>query len=225
MSNTRNHRIAATAALSIGVLSLVVTTILQWTVQPAGDSTTPADVAEQFPTVWTITALLAVFGPAIWVGAMPAVGAMGRGRGSVPVTIGAAVTGLGLVIGVGHLALFFGLFGTVAAAGVDNTDVTRLAAGSDADPLTAVLLFVFLVAFSVGPILLTVGLRISRVVPVWVPVAALVTSVASMFGGSVAGIVQLIALLLTWAPVAVGIVRGGPERPAVAVTAGSIAAG
>ncbi|MRH29564.1 hypothetical protein GH740_09590 [Microbacterium sp. SYP-A9085] len=212
MSHTTRARIAATTALSAGVLSLIATTVLQWSVQPAGANPTPADVAAQFPAVWSVMGLLAVFGPVLWLAAVPAMRM--PGRGGVLTAVGAGVTGLGLAAGIAHLALFFGLFGTIAAAGVGEADAARLGAGSDADLLTGVLLYVFLVAFAVGPILLTLGLRISRIVAVWVPVAALVTAVASMLGGPIAGAVQLIALAATWAPVAVAILRGARSLPA-----------
>lgn len=219
MSYTRPARVAATVALSAGVLSLIATTVLQWTVQPTGQNPTPADVAAQFPAVWAVMAMLAVFGPVLWLAAVPAMRM--PGRGSMMTALGAGVTGLGLAAGIGHLALFFGLFGTIAAAGVGDADVARLGAGSDADLLTGVLLSVFLAAFAVGPILLTLGLRISRIVAVWVPVAALVTAVASMLGGPIAATVQLVALVGTWAPVGVAILRGASAvpAPAAAVTA------
>jgi hypothetical protein len=223
MSYTRRGRIAATVALSAGVLSLIATTLLQWTVQPATPNATPADVAAQFPAVWAVMGLLAVFGPVLWLAAVPAMRM--PGRGAALTAIGAGVTGLGLAAAIGHLALFFGLFGTIAAAGVGGAEVARLGAGSDADLLTGVLLYVFLVAFAVGPILLTLGLRISRIVAVWVPVAALVTAVASMLGGPIAGTVQLVALLATWVPVAVAILRGAGAVPAPAAAAAATAVG
>jgi hypothetical protein len=64
---------------------------------------------------------------------------------------------------------------------------------------------VFLIGFAVGPVLLTIGLRIARVVGVWVPLAAIVTAAAGFFGGTIAGVVQLITLVLLWAPIALAV--------------------
>nr|WP_274638209.1 hypothetical protein [Microbacterium bovistercoris] len=218
-SDTRMRRMAATT-LTIGVLSLIIATIMQWMLQPTSPAATPADVAAQFPAAWNALGLISVFGPIAWLAAMPAIMRLTAPRGRMVTVIGGALTALGLAVGIGHLALFFGLFGTIAGAGLDAAAVQHLMAGSDADLLTTVLLIVFLVAFAVGPIVLTVGLRIGRAVPVWVPVAALVTAAASFFGGPIAGIVQLLALIAVWAPVAGALLRRIPSPAAAAISAG-----
>jgi hypothetical protein len=70
----------------------------------------------------------------------------------------------------------------------------------------------FLIAFGLGPILLTVGLRRGGLVAVWVPVAAIVATVANFVGGMVAGGVQLAALALTFVPLIVILARPRPAR-------------
>ncbi|WP_029144326.1 hypothetical protein [Microbacterium luticocti] len=211
MDDVRAARVAA-ILLGVGVLSLVVTTVMQWMLQPSAPDPTPADVAAQFPAAWTVLGLLAVFGPLAWLGAIPAVMRLPRRRGRVVTVAGGVLTALALGTGIGHLALFFGLFGSLAAAGASHETAQQVAAGSDGDLLTGVLLVVFLVAFALGPIVLTIGLRIAGLVPVWVPVAAVVTAAASFLGGPIAGVVQLLALLATWVPTGVALAR----RPAAA---------
>jgi hypothetical protein len=168
-------------------LSLIVTGLAQWFLQPSGANPTAADAAAQFPVAWWAIGLTAVFGPLVWLAGIPAATSAGTGRGATVRLVGGLLTGAGLAAAVGHLALVFGL-----------------AADS---PVGDVLLIVFLVGFSVGPIVLTVGMRMARVVAVWVPVAAVVTAVASFVGGPIAGVAEYAALALTWAPVAIAVAR------------------
>lgn len=203
----RFGRIVAVIALIVGPLTLVIADIMQWTLQPAGADPTPADVAAQFPTAWLTVALLSVFGPIVWLAGLPAASALADRRGALATRVGALVTGLGLAAGVGHLALFFGLYGALASAGLDATAAHRMSAAGDADLVGNVLLIAFLICYSLGPIVMTVGLRIARRVAVWVPIAAVLTAGANLFGGPIAGIVQLVALAAVWGAVVVAILR------------------
>jgi hypothetical protein len=131
-------------------------------------------------------------------------------------TIGGYLTAIGLIAGVGHLALFFGLIGDAAGAGVDADTGLALLRADDGNALSTVLLYGFLAGFSLGPILLTIGLRLARLVPVWVPVAAIVMVVANFVGGIPAGIVQLVAVIATFVPMVVLLARheNAPAIPA-----------
>ncbi|MEQ6897439.1 hypothetical protein [Microbacterium sp. KR10-403] len=209
---THFDRAVAATALVAGPLSLVVTTVWQWMLQPTGTQPTAVDAAEQFPTAWLAIGLLAVFGPLVWIAGLPALGASGGSRGRLVTRIGALVTGLGLAAGIGHLAAFFSLYGAVAAAGLPDDGVTAMLRAGEAEPVGNVLLLVFLVGYSLGPIILTVGLRIGRAVPVWVPLAAVVTAGANLFGGPIAGIVQLLSLVALWVPLVVLVARGSATR-------------
>jgi hypothetical protein len=207
MHTKTTRRMLAVAALALGPLSLIASTIVQWFLQPAGTDPTPVAVAAQFPTIWFALGLAAVFGPLIWLAGIPAVVGLVTGRGSVLTLMGGLVTGLGLVVGAAHLALFFGLNAALAAREVAPQDVASVLDATDSEPLSNTLLVCFLIAFSLGPILLCVGLRIGGRIGVWVPIAALATAAASFFGGPVAGIVQVVTLALTWAPIAVAVAR------------------
>jgi hypothetical protein len=172
--------------LVIGPLSLIAATMLQWTPQPDPSS-----------GLFALVAVISVFGPLIWLFGIPAVVHLARAHGWVLTFSGGLVTAIGLAAGVGHLALFFG------------------APHAHDSAIGNVLLLVFLVAFAVGPIVLTIGLRRAKIVAVWVPVAAIVMAVANFVGGVPAGIVQLIALIATFAPIIVAVAR--PARSAVPV--------
>lgn len=205
--STTFGRVVAVTALVVGPLSLIAGNIAQWLLQPAGAAPTAADVAEQFPTAWLAIALLGVFGPIVWLAGIPAAGALAPGRGALVTRIGALLTGAGLAAGIGHVALFFGLYGALAQADLDADATGAMAAAADQELLGNILLYAFLIGFSLGPIVLTVGLRIAGVIAVWVPIAAVITAGANLFGGPIAGVVQLVALVLVWAPIAFAVAR------------------
>jgi hypothetical protein len=210
-------RAVSVSALIIGPLSLIVTSVTQWLLQPTGHQ--PWDAATEYPAAWIVIALLAVLGPLVWIAGLPAIVALAPARGGVVTLVGALLTGAGLAAGIGHLALFFGLYGAIAESGAPDHAASQVAAAGDADVLANVLLIVFLICFSLGPIVLTVGLRMARVVAVWVPIAAIVTAGANLFGGPIAGVVQLVTLVLVWAPLVVAVARPRAEvaQPALAI--------
>ena len=205
--NSRFARIIALIGLAAGPLSLIVANVVQWMLQPTGPDPTPTAVAQQFPAAWLAVGTLSVFGPIIWLAGLGAVDALASGRGALTTRIGVLVTGLGLATGIGHLAAFFGVYGTIAAAGVEPGVVSSLGAAADGEPLGNILLIAFLVCYSLGPIIMTVGLRIGRRLAVWAPIAAVVTAGANLFGGPIAGVVQLLALAAVWGAVFVAVSR------------------
>jgi hypothetical protein len=204
---SRFARTVALIGLGAGPLSLIVANIAQWMLQPTGPDPTPTAVAQQFPAAWLAVGVLSVLGPIIWLPGLGAVEALAVGRGALTTRIGVLVTGVGLAAGIGHLAAFFGGYGTIAAAGVDAHTASVLGVAADGEPLGNILLIVFLVGYSLGPIIMTVGLRIGRRLAVWVPIAAVVTAGANLFGGPIAGIVQLVALAAAWGAVLVAVAR------------------
>lgn len=184
----------------LGVGSLIASTILQWFMQPSDPAATPIVVAQQNPTLWLVVGLLGVLGPLVWVAGIVSITLLVRTRGWTLTTVGGYLTGAGLIAGVGHLALFFGLMTDAARAGLDAKTGMSLLGADDASFLSPALLYCFLIGFSLGPILLTIGLRRAKLLAVWVPVAAIIMVVASFVGGVPAGIVQLIALVATFGP-------------------------
>jgi hypothetical protein len=205
--HSRFARTIALIGLAAGPLSLIVANVAQWMLQPTGPDPTPTAVAQQFPVAWSAVGALSVLGPIIWLAGLGAVDALAAGRGALTTRIGVLVTGLGLAAGVGHLAAFFGTYGTIAAVGVDAGTVSKLEAAADREPLGNILLIAFLVCYSLGPIVMTVGLRVGHRVAVWVPIAAIITAGANLFGGPIAGIVQLLALAAAWGAILVAVAR------------------
>lgn len=205
--HTRFTRAVALVGLAAGPLSLIVANVMQWMLQPVGPDPSPVAVAQQFPAAWLTVGLLSVLGPMVWLAGLGAVDALAAGRGALITRIGVLVTGLGLAAGIGHLASFFGVYGTLAAAPVDSSALSALGTAADGEPLGNILLVMFLICYSLGPIILTVGLRVARRVAVWVPIAAIVTAGANLFGGPIAGVVQLLALAAAWGAVLVAVAR------------------
>lgn len=210
---TRFDRAVAVIAVIAGPLTLIATSVAQWMLQPTGAHPTPVDAAMQFPASWLFIGILAVLGPLVWTAGLPAAALLCTGRGALLARIGALVTGAGLIAGVGHLSLFFGAYNAIAEAGLDPAAAKHMIAATDQEPLGNALLVLFLVCYSIGPVLLSLGLRMARRVPVWTPVAAVVTAGATLFGGPIAGVVQLAALAALWGAVAVAVVRVREVRP------------
>ncbi len=196
----RFWRTAGILGLVLGMASLIAATVIQWFMQPSDPTQTPIDVAQQSPTLWLVVGLLGVLGPLAWVAGIVSITLLVRARGWTLTTIGGYLTGAGLIAGVGHLALFFGVISDAAGAGLTSDQNMAVLQADDASVLSTVLLYGFLVGFSLGPILLTIGLRLAKIVPVWVPVAAVIMVVANFVGGVPAGIVQLIAMVATFGP-------------------------
>lgn len=205
----RSWRLIGAIGMILGVASFIITTIVQWMLQPASESDTVADVVTQHPAAWLLVSVLAVLGPLVWVAGIGAVTSLVRDRGWVLTTLGGTITALGLIAGVGHLALFFGLSSDLAESGLGSKSVESLQQADNAGAVSNLLLVMFLVGFSLGPILLTIGLRRAKLVAVWVPVAAIVMVVANFVGGIPAGAVQLVAMLLAFAPPTLLLLRRG----------------
>lgn len=211
MTSLLTWRRLAAVGILLGLASLIATTLLQWGLQAGAPSPTAA--AHDQPAIWLLCALLAVFGPLLWAAGVAVLTLQVRGRGWVLTTIGGVSTALALGVGAAHLSLFFGLFADLAGAGVGD-DVTRaVLRADDGSVLSTVLLWGFLVGFSLGPIVLLIGLRRAGRVPIWAPVAALIAAVADFVGGPIAGAVQLAALLAAFLPAVLVLLRGQEASP------------
>lgn len=202
--------------LILGPLSLAAATVLQWVAQQRQGTDGLEELIASERGLWLSIVFISVFGPIAWLAGLPAVLCLvpEAARGRRLTWVGTALLGLGLVAGVGHLALYFGLQTMLADARPGAAALTAMSAAADVEPLSTVLLVLFLGAFSVGPILLTVGLRRARAVAVWVPVAAIVMTVAGFAGGMPAGIVQLALLLAVFGAIIAALPHTGSVRRA-----------
>lgn len=182
------------------------------------------------PGLWLLAATLAIAGPLLWLPGLIAAGALpgaaraarslpagelpdrslpaenpaaanrGPQRGRTLAGLGSLLLAAGMAVGVGHFALFFGVLGSAADSGLPAGTIEQLVTAEDGYVLGTVLLWVFLAGLTLGTLLLCVGLRMARAVPVWVPVAALAFAVTNFMGGPVATVVGAAALLATFVP-------------------------
>ncbi|QDP98291.1 hypothetical protein FOE78_22405 [Microlunatus elymi] len=202
-------RIIGAITLLIGLASLIITTPMQWALTAGGGD--PARVAATHPDAWTVMGLFAVLGPAVWIIGVLTVARSANGRGWLLSTIGGLIASLALACGVGHLAVYFTLLGDLTGAGLQQSTIRAVLSADGANPISTTLLLVFLAGFTIGPVLLSVGLRRAGLVPVWLPVAAVIAGVANFAGGPVAGSIQLVMLIATYLPMARVLQRANPE--------------
>lgn len=203
--SVRTWRTIGAIGIMLGLASLLITIPLQWVLSPGGGS--PTSLVSAHRAAWTTMSLLAVFGPAVWITGIVTVTALARERGWVLATIGGLVTTVALGSGIGHLGIYVGLLGDLAGARLSERAVNAVLAADNANPVSSSLLLIFLVGFTLGPIVLTIGLRRARLVPVWLPVAAVIAGVANFMPGPAAGMVQMVALAATYVPLVVLLVR------------------
>lgn len=142
-------------------------------------------------------------GPLVWIAGIVAVTMIHRSKWWQITSIGGYLTGAGLVAGVGHLAVLFGVISDAASSGVGSDTALGLLQADGATTLSNVPFCTFLVGFSLGTILQTIGLRLAKLVRAWVPAAGIVMVVTNLIGGTPAGAVQLLAAIATFGPMVV----------------------
>ncbi|WP_269938540.1 hypothetical protein [Arthrobacter sp. HY1533] len=196
------------AAVSIlfGTATLVAGNFVALANQPEGDGFGALlSMVSGNPGMWLLAAALAIAGPILWIPGILAAAAAAPARGHTLTVTGSLLLATGLAVGVGHFALFFGVLGSGADAGLSADAVEKFVAAEDGYILGSILLWVFLAGLVLGTLLLSLGLRMARAVPVWVPVAAVVFAVSNFLGGPVATIVGAVALFATFVPMAMAV--------------------
>ncbi|PRZ40760.1 hypothetical protein CLV47_11457 [Antricoccus suffuscus] len=205
---TRN--IAAGSMLT-GAVALAVGNILPLVNHPADDSfAAMLAMVSSSPSLWLFAAILAIAGPILWLPGILATAQSAQDRGRRLTSIGSILMAVGLVIGVGHFALYFGVLGSAVSGGLPLDAAQKMTTAEDSYIVGSVLLWAFLVGLTVGVLLLTLGMRMSQSVPIWVPVAALVFVLSTFLGGPVATLVGVAALLLTFGSIAIALLRTTP---------------
>ena len=222
-------RNVACASLLAGTATLVAGNLLALVNQP-GDGSFAATLAmvSGGPGLWLLAAALAIAGPVLWIPGLLAAGALPGSKAAagtrtprparVLAALGSLLLAVGMAVGVGHIALFFGVLGSAADSGLPADTVGQLVAAEDGYVLGSVLLWVFLAGLTFGTLLLALGLRMARAVPVWVPVAAVAFIVTNFMGGPVPTLVGAAALLATFVPMGLALRArdAAPAAPAAA---------
>jgi hypothetical protein len=201
-------RRAAAGAVVLGALTFTVADVLRRSVEPGvatPGSLTGAVAAH--PGAWLAAGALSAVTTFLLVPGLVMVLQRAIGRGAALIRVGALLTGVGTLASLVHATGYFGMYGVYARADLDPSVVRSMDAAAESYPLLAVFIGLFMVGMLLGPLLLALGLRRARLVPVWAPVAALVFVVSGATSGLAAGVVGVVAAAALF--VAVGRVVAG----------------
>jgi hypothetical protein len=213
MTTTTRSRIGA-AALVAGALLFSLGDVLRRAVEPAGAASAAATTAAvaSHQAAWTAAASLQVLSAFFLVaGACTAFGST-RGRGARTTDIGACLVGAGAIASVGHAVAFYTPYSLFARAGTPEAALTAIDDASERLPVLALLVLTFMVGLMVGTLVLAVGTWRARRAPAWVLVPAVAFVAAGATSGTAAGLVGLVAAVVTFGLVARAIVREPAER-------------
>ena len=210
MNTERTHTLIGGAGLALGALTFGAGDLLRRTIEPESPTaSTLTATAHEHPGTWLAAALLVLSASFLIVPGTVAAARWVHGRGELLTTVGAYLLGIGMLCSVLHVAGYYGLYGILAASDADPAAITSIDAQSESYPLFVLGIIGFVVGTMLGTIVLSVGLRRARKVPVWVPVAAVVFVVAGSVTGVPAGVVGLLAGLASLGTMGVLILRDG----------------
>lgn len=215
MTNSRHRRIAATGLVA-GPLLFTVADLLRRLVVPEGASTAAdvsAAVAQQ-PALWLTAGILAVAAPFGLVAGMLGLIADARGRGARLTTTGAVLVAIGAIASVGHAVAFYSPYALYGQAHTPADAQAALDAASESYPMLLVVIALFLVGMVVGPLVLFLGLRLARRVPVWALIAAVVFVACGSTDGVAIGVLGLVAAAAAFVPAARSLLRPPLTEPA-----------
>jgi hypothetical protein len=200
------HTFLRTSALGllIGPLLLTVGDLVRRLVEPSGTSST-ADIARavgEHRAAWLFAGILALLtGPLLVVGVAGLV-LDARGRGGRTTSVGVWMVAIGAFASIGHAVAFYTPYALYERAGLSSSAMKALDDASERYSLLVALIALFIVGMMLGSIVLFVGLRRARRVPVWSVVAAVVFVAAGSSGGVPAGVVGVVAALAAFGPAA-----------------------
>lgn len=211
--NTSPHIRIAAAGLVLGPLLLSVADLLRKLVVPAGSSSDIAttQAVAQNGGLWLASAMLSVLGAYCFVFGTVGLIATAHGRGSRVTMIGAVMVGFGAIAWIGHSLAMYAEYAWFVAADTPPAQIEALSRVTDSYPLVAILIVLFMVGLTLGPIVLLVGLRRARRVPIWAVVAVAVYVVCSSTDGMAASVLGLVASLAAFVPAARSLTVAEPD--------------
>lgn len=218
------HRVASAGVLA-GPLLFTLGDLVRRLVEPSG-SPTAAEISRavgDHSAAWLAAGLLSLLAaPLLVIGALGlALDAHGRGRRTTQV--GATLVVVGGFASVGHAVAFYAPYALYDRARTPTAALRALDDASESYPLLVGLIVLFVVGMMLGSIVLLVGLRRARAVPIWSAVAAVVFVVAGSSGGVAAGAVGVVAAVAAFAPAAGSLLRGGhPVQPSLRNSAATL---
>ncbi len=210
MTNSTHTRLAA-AGLVAGPLLFTLGDLLRRLVEPSGtpSATAVAAAVGSHSGTWLVAGLLSVTAAFCLVPGAWGLLASARGRGARTTTVGALMVGAGALALVGHTVAFYAPYALYAEAHTPASELTALDGASESYPLLVALIVVFIVGMALGPVVLLVGLRRARRVPVWAVVAAVVFAASGSTSGVGVGVLGIAAALAAFLPAARSLVTAG----------------
>jgi hypothetical protein len=213
MTNTHTHAHSALAVSLVAgpTLFALGDTVRRVVDDGSGSSPTKITAAvEAHPSLWLSAALLEVLAALVTLPALAALIASARGRGRRTTIVGATLLGAGQVASVGHAVAFFAPYALYARAGTPAAEVRSLDRASESWPLLSGLIVLFMLGLVVGTLVMFVGLRMGRRVPLWAVVAALLFVVLGGSTGVVEGVLGVVAAAVAFSAAARSLARA-PE--------------
>jgi hypothetical protein len=210
------HTLLRTSGLGLvaGPLLFTLGDLLRRLVEPSGSPSTPAitRAVGDHSAAWLAAGLLSLLAAPLLVAGVAGVMLEARGKGGRTTMIGAWMVAVGAFASIGHAVAFYTPYALYDRAGTAASAAAHLDDASEGYPLLVAIIAVFIVGMMLGSIVLFVGLRRARRVPVWSTVAAVVFVAAGSSGGVAAGVVGVVAAAAAFGPAARSLVR--PTAPA-----------
>lgn len=224
MTNSIHARIAA-ACLVLGPLLFTLGDLLRRLVEPSGapSATAITDAVGRHGGAWLTAGLFSVAAALCLVPAMAITIAEVRGRGSRTTTVGALLVGTGAMASVGHAVAFYSPYALFGKADTDGSAVRALDQASESYPLLIVLIVLFIIGMMLGPLVLLVGLRRARRVPIWSVAAGVVFVACGSTTGVGAGLLGVAAAVVAFVPAARSLTARASGAPRDTTTQAAVA--
>lgn len=208
MSETTRSRVAA-FLLVLGPLTFTLGDLLRRIVVPSGSPTavsiTQAVAANQ--AAWLTAGLLNLLTGFLLLPGVLALIPVSGGRGARATTIGAVMVGVGAVAAAAHSVAFFSPYALYDRASASDSTITGLDNASESYPLLVAVIALFMVGMMLGSLVLFIGLRRARRVPIWSVIAVVVFVACGSTGGVAPGLLGVVAAVVAFVPAARSLLR------------------
>lgn len=191
-------------ALVIGICAFAIGELLRQLVY-SGSADSPVALTQAVSAhagLWTTAGFTSLLVPVLMLPGLFRIIAEARGRGARVTRIGGWLVVIGLIASVGHLATYFIPPVQYADAGTSATTITALYNASGQVPMFMAFIVCVMLGMVVGTVVLLVGLRRARRVPIWAVVTAVVFAVSEFSGGTPSAAIALLAAVATFIAVA-----------------------
>ncbi|MBB2894052.1 hypothetical protein [Flexivirga oryzae] len=218
MNETTRSRVAA-LLLVLGPVAFTLGDLLRRIVVPAGNPTAVSitQVVSDHQAIWLAAGLLNLLTGFLLVpGVLALIPASGT-RGARATTIGAVLMAVGSVAAAAHSIAFFSPYALYGKASAPASAITAIDNASESYPLLIAVIAIFMIGMMLGSLVLLIGLRRARRVPIWSVVAVVVFIACGSTGGIVPGLLGVAAAVVAFVPAARSLLR--PEATHQQLTA------